>query len=366
MSSSKSGYSQSQGLQLLESAVEEYGPIFTLAQLQPLASRQQLSAPHLRLIISSLARAGWIEILKRGVYVVKSPLYAGEISPFAIASALIQPIAISHWSACSIHGFTTQSPTMIQASTPAMVITPEMRRGKAHSPRGRAIWRLSGLEFEFIHVRKSAFWGFEKHWVNSTQQINLTDRERTALDLIARPDIFGGLAPAIEILEDALPQIQPDRLVAYALRLGVGSVIKRLGWALEKLGLSPTTLEPLRALPRQALLPPGSPSPASGSQGSPLAYLRKFTPLILCPPSARSSKQPSVKPVSARRVVRQDIVEKDYALSYLLAAIAQVPELSRNLVLKGGTALRKFYFPGYRFSEDLDFSTRLLGSTTTA
>jgi uncharacterized protein len=59
--------------------------------------------------------------------------------------------------------------------------------------------------------------------------------------------------------------------------------------------------------------------------------------------------------------VRQDIVEKDYALSYLLAALLQVPELGHNLVLKGGTALRKLYFPGYRFSEDLDFSTRLLG-----
>lgn len=50
------------------------------------------------------------------------------------------------------------------------------------------------------------------------------------------------------------------------------------------------------------------------------------------------------------------ILEKDYALGYLLAGMADVSELHDALVLKGGTALRKFYFDDYRFSEDLDFS----------
>jgi predicted nucleotidyltransferase component of viral defense system len=50
------------------------------------------------------------------------------------------------------------------------------------------------------------------------------------------------------------------------------------------------------------------------------------------------------------------LLEKDYALGYLLAGMAQVPALRDGLILKGGTALRKFYFGDYRFSEDLDFS----------
>ncbi len=52
------------------------------------------------------------------------------------------------------------------------------------------------------------------------------------------------------------------------------------------------------------------------------------------------------------------VLEKDYALSYLLAGIAETPALQDSLILKGGTALRKCYFEGYRFSEDLDFSLR--------
>lgn len=58
------------------------------------------------------------------------------------------------------------------------------------------------------------------------------------------------------------------------------------------------------------------------------------------------------------------IAEKDYALSYLLKAIADTDDLGDVLVLKGGTALRKLYFRGYRFSEDLDYSTRELGPVT--
>ena len=51
------------------------------------------------------------------------------------------------------------------------------------------------------------------------------------------------------------------------------------------------------------------------------------------------------------------VIEKDYTLSYVLAGIANTPGLGDQIVLKGGTALKKVYFPDYRFSEDLDFST---------
>lgn len=49
----------------------------------------------------------------------------------------------------------------------------------------------------------------------------------------------------------------------------------------------------------------------------------------------------------------QSVLEKDYALSYLLAGIAAVSALRESLVFKGGTSLRKVYFPGYRSSEGL-------------
>ena len=47
--------------------------------------------------------------------------------------------------------------------------------------------------------------------------------------------------------------------------------------------------------------------------------------------------------------------------------MAQVETLQSALILKGGTALRKYYFADYRFSEDLDFSAlRSLSDIDTA
>jgi len=52
----------------------------------------------------------------------------------------------------------------------------------------------------------------------------------------------------------------------------------------------------------------------------------------------------------------RNTVEKDYALSYLLAGIAAVPDLYAIALFKGGTCLRKAYFENHRFSVDLDYT----------
>jgi predicted nucleotidyltransferase component of viral defense system len=50
------------------------------------------------------------------------------------------------------------------------------------------------------------------------------------------------------------------------------------------------------------------------------------------------------------------VIEKDYVLGWLLAAIGSHPDLAGTWVFKGGTCLRKCYYETYRFSEDLDFT----------
>jgi len=54
--------------------------------------------------------------------------------------------------------------------------------------------------------------------------------------------------------------------------------------------------------------------------------------------------------------VRDQQIEKDYVLSWILNGIAQHDNLSKVIVFKGGTVLKKFYFKYYRYSEDLDFT----------
>src|SRR4030042_7087366 len=108
-------YSQTQGLKLLEAATKQFGPIFTIKQMAPLSDGLQIKRTQLRWLISELARSGWIELLKNGTYAVKSTLFESEISPFAVAAALVQPIAVSHWSALANQGLTTQLTTRAHA-----------------------------------------------------------------------------------------------------------------------------------------------------------------------------------------------------------------------------------------------------------
>ena len=50
-------------------------------------------------------------------------------------------------------------------------------------------------------------------------------------------------------------------------------------------------------------------------------------------------------------------LEKDYALTWLLSGIySRDSKIRDSLIFKGGTALRKVYFPEWRLSEDLDFT----------
>jgi len=55
------------------------------------------------------------------------------------------------------------------------------------------------------------------------------------------------------------------------------------------------------------------------------------------------------------RRIPESVLERDYCLSWFLVGLSRSPLRSR-LFFKGGTALKKCYFPDYRFSEDLDFT----------
>lgn len=57
------------------------------------------------------------------------------------------------------------------------------------------------------------------------------------------------------------------------------------------------------------------------------------------------------------RKAQWEIIELDYALSWVLAAIGEHFPSKETLVFKGGTCLKKCYFGElYRFSQDLDFT----------
>lgn len=265
---SQEKYAKTQGTQLLETILEEIGPIFKMDQVRSIAADQGLNSQDLRWTLHSLSRSGWVARLKRGVYAVNSSLFPEELHPFALASALVDPMAISHWSALAHHGLTTQIPPMVQAMTPKKVVTPEMRVGEALRPRGRAVWEALNIEVEFIYIEKTRFFGFQQEWVSRWNRVPITDPERTFLDMVARPNVFGGIELALATYEEHGNGFDLEKLAGYAIRYDMGSVIKRLGWILDEMGVKAETIRPLQEYMVQTyyLLDPGR--PRSGSSDS--------------------------------------------------------------------------------------------------
>ena len=68
--------------------------------------------------------------------------------------------------------------------------------------------------------------------------------------------------------------------------------------------------------------------------------------------------KPEIIQIAGQLGLNPHVVEKDYALGWLLAGIFANDRIAESWVFKGGTCLKKCFFETYRFSEDLDFTLK--------
>lgn len=237
---------ESQGMRLLRQLFLRGNRIFNMQDAKSAASLENIPHNQLNKILSSLAKHGRVLRLRRGLY-VSIGLLPDQIHthPFAISSYLIQPSAISHWSALQHHGLTEQIPQIVTASTPSKVVTPSMREKQFKQRKTKHVWEINDVRYEYITIQQKHFFGIEKIWLDEYFQIPVTDKERTLLDVFIYPKMFGGMGEALGILETSLATINISKLVDYAIKYDKKSVSKRLGWALEYFGIPTQQLEPL-------------------------------------------------------------------------------------------------------------------------
>jgi predicted nucleotidyltransferase component of viral defense system len=59
--------------------------------------------------------------------------------------------------------------------------------------------------------------------------------------------------------------------------------------------------------------------------------------------------------IASKNGVPAEIIEKDFFIEFILFYLVRDSFFKEKLIFRGGTALKKIYFPDYRYSEDLDF-----------
>lgn len=97
---------------------------------------------------------------------------------------------------------------------------------------------LLGVRFELVFVKPKRVFGAVLLGEPGLR-IRVTDPERTVVDMFDRSDLCGGIPAAAAALRDSWPGLDLELLTAYLERFAGGTVPRRLGYLVERLGLLP-------------------------------------------------------------------------------------------------------------------------------
>ncbi len=242
----KNRVSSRAGIELVRLLAGEGDRIFTTARARELAPLAGLSEGYLRQALHHLARSGWLVRLRKGLYALSSSVPG--VTPaheYEVAMALVEPAAISHWSALHHHGLTAQLPRKVFVLTTTEASVPRLRR--VGSEERRDGYPAGGMVYQFVQVKPERFFGMERVWIGDSR-VTITDPERTLLDGLSMPHYCGDFAEVLYAFGIRMPALDLDWIIAYALELDAATV-KRLGWALEHFGADLSLLDRLLDFP---------------------------------------------------------------------------------------------------------------------
>jgi predicted transcriptional regulator of viral defense system len=83
-------------------------------------------------------------------------------------------------------------------------------------------------------MKEEKFFGLRKEWIEDTQ-INITDKEKTLVDCLDKPQFCGGIIEVAKGLKDM--DFNKKKLIKYANHIGNSAVIRRMGYLSEQLNL---------------------------------------------------------------------------------------------------------------------------------
>lgn len=253
-------YGEPLGVRLVTALQSEGLYVFRSSDAVSQGTGLRLTAAHTRKLLHALTASGQVLRVKRGLYAIVDPATGSTIAhPYQIATSIARPSAISHWTALSHWGLTEQIPSTVMVSSPKRTFPP-----RSTSEAGSVTWEVAGTQFRVITIPEARFFGVEQVWLDERSRVPIFDRERALLDAFQHFDVFGAFAGTLAILDEHLDEIDARRLVSHAVRLGVGAVAKRVGWALSAAGVDDSLLAPLRQIESKGDAPLDPARPARG------------------------------------------------------------------------------------------------------
>lgn len=206
-------------LDILKSMAKE-GQVFSFSQLH---EKTHMKKEVLKVILSRMEEKGSIERIEKGKYLI-IPLSSEKgkytLHEFVIASYLVEPYAISYWSALHHYGLTEQIPGTVFVQTPAR--------------KKKNLLEIFGVNYQIVRMKEDKFFGIRKEWIEEIS-VSITDKEKTIIDCLDKPHYAGGIIEAAKALKNS--SLDYEKLRTYAIRMDNFAVIRRLGYLSERMGV---------------------------------------------------------------------------------------------------------------------------------
>jgi predicted transcriptional regulator of viral defense system len=176
-----------------------------------------LSVQSFKVLLFRMERDGWIEKVKKGKYII-IPLGAEKgkytLNEFVIGSLLVNPYCIAYWSALNFYGLTEQFPNTVFLQTT--------------SRKKKQATEIFGVRYRIIRIKEEKFFAIRKEWIDNTQ-VNITDKEKTIIDCLDKPQYCGGIVEVAKALKYG-GELDKKKILNYAQKLDNSGVIRRLGY----------------------------------------------------------------------------------------------------------------------------------------
>jgi predicted transcriptional regulator of viral defense system len=211
----------------LISSLYDFGKtIFTVSDVENITG---LKGDWATALTHELIKRKIIARLKPGKYIIipqeigKNIDYIGDW--YVVAREIVKSpdYYISYYSAMDIHNMITHPVTKVFVTTP-----------KQEYNKQRVVGNTT---FEFICMTAKYIWGVKNFWVTKSEQVRVSDIERTIIDCLYHPKYCGGVMEIIKGLWIQKEKIDFDKLFDYVIKFKKIVVIKRLGYILESLHL---------------------------------------------------------------------------------------------------------------------------------
>lgn len=198
-----------------------------LIDARMVTAKLAVSPEHAKQIVHKLFVKGAVERVARGQYAVVPPevLFNRRhrgVDPRFFLHDLMQRAGLD-----CLYYVAYQSAAQFYDAVHQMPFVLQIVLARRHRPI-----RSGGMEVRFVYAHAERIFGI----VESRYQgvpLRVSDRERTALDLVDRPALGGGIEEVTRTLRRLLEGADRERLAQYAVRLGNHSTAQRLGHILE-------------------------------------------------------------------------------------------------------------------------------------